>query len=510
MINSKFGGVRIEPSEIESAIRSLPGVKETAVMVREDSPGDSRLVAYYVPHRRNAETIEERDRNSLENGMSIVQVNQDETDYLYSEIFAQQRYMQNGVRLPKSGLIVDVGANIGMFTLFANLCSPNARVLAFEPISELFQLLSLNTELYSKNTKLFPYGLSDKTRTESINYYRDYTLASGRASYEEVGIVAADNDRLPDSQMHEYPPVFEQLTKLIAGKLQPKPTTVSLRRLSDVLREESGEEIGLLKINVQYAELDVVRGIEDRDWPRIKQVVIQSNLNDADNPSQSPIEVIALLKEKGFIVATDEFELFKGFSRYTIYARREIFAEAASPPYQPCARSLADSVVLVESDIRERLKNQLPTYLLPTDYVRIDHLPLNRSGKVDRHALPPPGKSGAVGDGFVAPLAGIQTTIANIWKTVLNLEKVGTRDNFFDIGGHSLKLVQVHMELCKTVDKDVTMLDLFQHPTIESLTLFLESDKPADDLVPQRVEENAKAARDRRMRIKNRMITRNE
>jgi amino acid adenylation domain-containing protein len=118
-------------------------------------------------------------------------------------------------------------------------------------------------------------------------------------------------------------------------------------------------------------------------------------------------------------------------------------------------------------DLRAHVRSQLPDYMVPAQFVVLDSLPLTPNGKVDRWALPAPeapvGRSGAI-----APATDLERQIAAIWCDVLNLPQVSMRDNFFEAGGNSLKLMRVHHQL-QRFGIVAPIVDLFSHPTIESL-----------------------------------------
>jgi amino acid adenylation domain-containing protein len=126
------------------------------------------------------------------------------------------------------------------------------------------------------------------------------------------------------------------------------------------------------------------------------------------------------------------------------------------------------------TELRGFLKERLPAYLVPSDFVEIDKLPLNPNNKVDRQALP----TAMVvvketEDGYVAPQTETERTIAAVWQEALNVEKVGIYDNFFDIGGHSLLLVQIYSKLREQLKPDLLMTDVFKYPTVHSLAQYL-------------------------------------
>ena len=83
---------------------------------------------------------------------------------------------------------------------------------------------------------------------------------------------------------------------------------------------------------------------------------------------------------------------------------------------------------------------------------------------------------------YEAPEDELQQTIVNIWQDTLKLDKIGVKDNFFDLGGHSLLIVRVHQLLKQQVDKPISLTDLYRFPTIASLTGFLNSDQQSESL----------------------------
>ena len=103
--------------------------------------------------------------------MAILHKNKNETDFMYKEIFEEQTYWKHGITLNEGDCIFDVGANIGLFTLFVGHMCKNAVIYAFEPIPPVFDVLRINTALYGLNVKLFDCGLSNVTKRRAFTYY---------------------------------------------------------------------------------------------------------------------------------------------------------------------------------------------------------------------------------------------------------------------------------------------------------------------------------------------------
>ncbi|NEO05717.1 FkbM family methyltransferase [Moorena sp. SIO3I8] len=103
----------------------------------------------------------------LPNHLVIVHENEQKTDELYQDIFEKQTYIKHGITIHDGDCIFDIGANIGMFTLFAQQICKNARLFSFEALPDVFELLQINASLYGSNAKVFSFGLSKHSKTIS-------------------------------------------------------------------------------------------------------------------------------------------------------------------------------------------------------------------------------------------------------------------------------------------------------------------------------------------------------
>ncbi|MDY7228257.1 amino acid adenylation domain-containing protein [Hyalangium sp. s54d21] len=122
------------------------------------------------------------------------------------------------------------------------------------------------------------------------------------------------------------------------------------------------------------------------------------------------------------------------------------------------------------TELREYLTRKLPAYMVPAFFVMLDALPLNPNGKVDRRALPIPEETRPeLEQEFVAPRTPTQQALATIWKEILSLDRVGLHDDFFALGGHSLRALQVTSRIRQHFQVDVPLRSFFSHPTLASL-----------------------------------------
>jgi hypothetical protein len=123
--------------------------------------------------------------------------------------------------------------------------------------------------------------------------------------------------------------------------------------------------------------------------------------------------------------------------------------------------------------------------MVPALFVRLAALPRTPGGKVDRHALPAPESWEAASEVvYVTPRTEVQRTLATIWQEVLHVEKVGIHDNFFDLGGHSLLIVKVWHKLHTLFPQTLSMVDLFQYPTIHALASYLSPENTTQRVLP--------------------------
>jgi amino acid adenylation domain-containing protein len=164
------------------------------------------------------------------------------------------------------------------------------------------------------------------------------------------------------------------------------------------------------------------------------------------------------------------------------------------------------AIALNVSDLRDRALKELPHYMVPSTFVQLDALPLTANGKIDRRALPVGERSRPLlTASYEAPSSEIERAIVNIWQDVLHLEKVGINDNFFDLGGHSLLVVRVIQKLNETLNQNLSIVEMFQHPTINSLARHLArtSEKSAFSSVRDRVEkQKRRLSRNSKLKLK--------
>ncbi|HTY94111.1 MAG TPA: amino acid adenylation domain-containing protein [Steroidobacteraceae bacterium] len=134
------------------------------------------------------------------------------------------------------------------------------------------------------------------------------------------------------------------------------------------------------------------------------------------------------------------------------------------------------------TQLRALLRARLPEYMVPSGFAFIDSIPLTVNGKLDVAALPPPAREEPAPMAADSPArTGAARLIADIWQEVLDVERVGLDQNFFDVGGDSISLAEVHQRLERAFDREIPIVELFSHTTVEALAEHLGRREAAPD-----------------------------
>ena len=126
-----------------------------------------------------------------------------------------------------------------------------------------------------------------------------------------------------------------------------------------------------------------------------------------------------------------------------------------------------------ESEVKRHLAQRLPSYMIPSQYIHMQTFPLNASGKTDRKKLPPPEGDAEI-EQYVPPSTAIEEQLCTIWCSVLGHDRIGIRDNFFALGGHSLKAIRIVSAINHQLGTTINVRSLFVHQTIENLSKEIE------------------------------------
>ncbi|WP_025029028.1 non-ribosomal peptide synthetase, partial [Caldalkalibacillus mannanilyticus] len=141
------------------------------------------------------------------------------------------------------------------------------------------------------------------------------------------------------------------------------------------------------------------------------------------------------------------------------------------------------------SELRTALSQELPSYMIPSYFVQLEQMPLTPNGKVDRRALPKPTTGLQTGTEYVAPRTEIEEKLVQVWQEVLGVATIGVKDNFFDLGGHSLRATTLVSKIHKELNIDLALRTIFQAPTVEELAQIVsETEQNKHISIPRAME----------------------
>ena len=266
-------------------------------------------------------------RVRLPNGLSIQAPNRIDARFLYHEIFVQNCYLKHGVELKEGAQVFDVGANIGMFDVFLAQTVRDFTLYAFEPIPETFDLLRLNTSRFADKVRLFNVGLSDHDGEATFTRYPRASALATCSPDHIPKLRIARNDFVAKSRSRQVGDVGRRMRewpRSVLAKLLDfyffsgaEMLQCQLQTLSNIITTHHIDSIDLLKIDVENSEWEVLEGIDEADWSRIKQVVLE--VHDIDGRLE---RILERLTHQGFEVVADQEEWSSSFGIFNVYARR--------------------------------------------------------------------------------------------------------------------------------------------------------------------------------------------
>lgn len=255
----------------------------------------------------------------LPNGLGIKHTNIFETLHLYQDIFVLKVYLQHGIVIPEHAVVIDGGANIGMFSMFVLQNSRSPSIHAFEPAPKTFEVLKANLAGH-ENVVVNNCGLGSHTTQEMFTYLPALTTGSG---YYDDQMVLQMKERMRESiladpqkaRSYQGPTGEELLNHHLRESFKGQVVASHVRALSDYFDEKGISSIDLLKLDVESKERAVLAGIRDDHWPMIKQAVIEVHFR-VDDPMS---EVLSVFEKRGFSVSCMKEE---GLLTTMLYARR--------------------------------------------------------------------------------------------------------------------------------------------------------------------------------------------
>ena len=255
----------------------------------------------------------------LPNDHWIYHVNSYETDFLFNEIYIDEVYLKHDIKIPKEATIIDAGANIGLFSLWIKNKFPMSKILAFEPSPEIYKILELNMMIINNDVQAYNYGLSDKEDIREFFYYPGYSVISGfHVNRERDAEIIISGMKASSKQGSNIPGDFKRhssMTSLVKKRFNSLIAyKCKVSTLSQVIHQTNLTNIDLLKIDVEGSELAVLGGIDENDWNKINQIVVEVHNNKDLNI------IVPLLKSKHFKIIVEEDKMLKNSGIYILFA----------------------------------------------------------------------------------------------------------------------------------------------------------------------------------------------
>ncbi|MBC9929271.1 non-ribosomal peptide synthetase [Chitinophaga qingshengii] len=481
----KINGYRIEPAEIVSQITQASFIRAACVTANGQEE-DRQLTAYVVPDEREALLLsrllqigEQGGFVELPDKISLFAASRKDAGEVYEEVFGGQAAWCKQLRLPQRPVILDVGANIGIFSIFVTQLRTAAQIYAFEPVPQIFGVLKKNMALYGISAQLFNIGVANENGAAGFTYYPESPAMSGRfAKAEEDGNLL--RQIILNKGGHQLSE--EETSQLLKQRLEMVEVTCNITTIRDIIVANQLTVIDLLKIDVEKGEWDVLLGIGDSDWAIIRQIIIE--VHDIDDRL---LKITALLQEKGFSYEVTQDTGYENTGLYNVYAVRPVMEGYMPLRFDMDAwrTSLKGKGPIAVTDIlRSRLEKSLPPYMLPADYIWVADLPLMSNGKTDLRGLTAmKGLQVVRNEDEWGEIGLTGRKIRAIWENVLKKDGFGPNDSFFTIGGNSVKAIQVASRIHHQLQVKATLTDIFKYPTIKELATAMDARADKDELL---------------------------
>ncbi|HEV7980537.1 FkbM family methyltransferase [Amycolatopsis sp.] len=232
-------------------------------------------------------------RRRLPNGLEVTQVDPGEAALLYREIFVEESYLWNGFPSSVPEVVFDIGANIGLASIFFKQRYPDALVVAVEPGPDTFLALRQNIEQHVPSGVVRNVAVADHDGVAKFGYYPGASAESGLYP-DQAGETALAKKLLLQSGFAESDAERFSQDRHRLSYVECETVT-----LSTLIRETGVDRVDLLKIDVEKSEMDVLAGIEKADWAKIRQLALE--VHDIDGRLA---QVLTMLRGHGFRVDT--------------------------------------------------------------------------------------------------------------------------------------------------------------------------------------------------------------
>lgn len=245
---------------------------------------------------------------------------------IYREIYEDEPYLREGLSIGPGDVVIDIGGNIGLWSLFILEQVPNIKLITVEPIPQIFEVLQENLKDYKSpkySVTLLKIGLAEKEKKAEFNFYPR---------------VASDSTAIPfdmDQQVKYYlsmpqkgiarilPSTLKSwcIRKMLRWYYSPQKVECQLKTFSQVVEELQLDHIDFVKLDAENAEREVITGIAEKHWSKIRQISMEIHTNIPGGNS-SVEDFTKLIQSKGFSVTVDLHSRFSNVGVHMMYAKR--------------------------------------------------------------------------------------------------------------------------------------------------------------------------------------------
>lgn len=463
----KVRGNRVDLNEIRRTILQCEGVREAVVVPRSVGGEHQQLFAFIVPAAPESVALNAQPHMILPNGAPVYVHRRHEAEFLYREIFDERTRFPDGLALNPGDMVLDIGANIGLVSLGYHWAVEGLSIVAVEPIEQVAEILGRNLELHGVDARILSIAVGDRDGWQALSFIPDYSImTTANQGRDNRALVEAVVRNQAKSGGVAAQLIVEDLDSYFGDRWESSLVSVPTRRLSTLLRELGNPEVALLKIDVQGLETQVLAGLSDSDWPRIRQLLLEVH----DAPRQFG-EIQRQLELHGFIVSTSQDAFNAGTDRLNLFARRADVVPSGGA--LRCDRNHIRSRAISLPEIGRHIRNVLPEYMCPSKLLLVPRVLVSENGKIDRDAMFAETSPG--GAGPTAPLQGLELALWEIWSGVLGHAAFSVDDDFFELGGDSLMQIRAAVE-GRNRGLELSPYDIFSHPTIRSLARALAAE----------------------------------
>ncbi|MFF5533472.1 FkbM family methyltransferase [Streptomyces cinerochromogenes] len=393
--------------------------------------------------------------------LRVAGVNRSESDFLHREIFVDDVYFRHGVELPPGAVVVDVGANIGMFTLCAARRSPGARIIACEPLAELAAAVAVNAELHAADVSVVGKAVGAAEGETDFTFYPHNSVMSGAFADADADRRTLRGYLLTGAGTEGADPQDRLMAdRLAADLLATEHRRVAVTTLARIAADHALTRIDLLKIDVEKAEEDVLRGITPGLWDAIRQIVME--VHDIEGRLAS---VTRTLEHRGFTVVHEQDPRLADTACVNVYARRPgaPAPTGSAPPATAHHPDPGPVMWRLEAELRDLLARRLPGSPAPGRFELTTDL-----GTA-------PARPDAVAPVILPRTARVEV-FSRIWASIFGAEAVRPDADFFDLGGDSLIAMRLLARLEEQLGEDVLEPDMiFTESTFGALAAAVQA-----------------------------------